>query len=437
MLFISCGGEGKSYLVDAETTNVIRTYKSDPAHSKSATSFVERSNSIYVAERKNCIFTFNLSHSQAVQKSFGSENMTCLATSPCGNFIVGGSAETGCIFVWSLHGGELFRLLKSHLKSVRHIAFSPDGQYFASASADTTCKIWRTSEAFSTDIHANVKPVVSLTVHTLSVESCCFLQESGLLATCSLDRSVRVFDVSSGAQIFSINTPVQLVHLTALNAKTLFCGGADGTLLLVPIRNKAALNNANVGIVGGEESIAATTSAMATSTANQKLAATLAEAASQEYSIVAPFTEGHNAAIVAAWPIAASKLFVASADGNLLEWNYDMTNGGLRLVRNVLHYRNGITSMIPIPRVSAQAIASRAVKFAQLAKYPNDSGLVLLQSNGDNAKFVDEGVQFKKRRVEALDEALEAAKAQEKTLLELEEKLKAKAAKLGVAVPTA
>eukprot|EP00744_Colponema_vietnamica_P014736 GILI01020631.1.p1 GENE.GILI01020631.1~~GILI01020631.1.p1 ORF type:complete len:444 (-),score=96.16 GILI01020631.1:80-1384(-) len=434
MLFISSGPEGKSYLVDAETSNVLRTYKSDPAHSKAAAVFVERSNSIYVAERKNCIFTFNLAHAQAVQKSFSSENMTCLAVSPCNNFIVGGSAETGCIFVWSLHGGELFRLLKSHLKNVRHIAFSPDGAYFASASADTTCKIWRTSEAFSSDINANVNPVTTFTVHTLSVEACGFLQESSLLATCSLDRSVRVFDVTTGAQIFSVNTPVQLVMLRVLNPSTLFCGGADGSLLLIPLRNKAAAQNQNVSAIGGEGSVEAAVSATVASTANQKLAATLAEAATQAYTIVSPFTEGHNGPIVAAWPISATKLMVASQDGNLSEWNFDLTNGGLRLVRNVLMYRKGITSIANVPRVAAQAVATKTVRYSQLAKYPNDSGVVLMQNNAEASKVLDEATDLKRRRVEGLREQLAAAQAAEAKLLDLESMLVAKAGKLGITV---
>lgn len=433
MLFISSGLEGKSYLVDAETANVLRTYKSDPAHSKAAAVFVERSNSIYVAERKNCIFTFNLAHAQAVQKSFSSENMTCLAVSPCGNFIVGGSAETGCIFVWSIHGGELFRLLKSHLKSVRHINFSPDGAYFASASADTTCKIWRTSEAFSTDVHAVVNPKTTFTVHTLSVEACEFLQESDLLATCSLDRSVRVFDLSTGAQIFSINTPVQLVVLRVLNARTIFCGGADGSLLLVPLRNKSAALNQNVSAIGGEGSLEAAVSATVSSTANQKLAATLAEAATQAYTIVQPFAEGHNGPIVAAWAVTGSKIMVASQDGNLSEWNYDVANGGLRLVRNVLMYRKGITSIAHIPRVAAQAVATKTVRYSQLAKYPNDSGIVLMQTNTEASKVLEEAVDTKRRRIEGLASQFEAAKGEESTLLDLERKLLAKAKKLGIA----
>ena len=64
----------------------------------------------------------------------------CAAFSPDGKLLVTSGGTR--ILVWDFAGRKLLTRFVAHTKEVRSLAFTPDGKTLASASDDTTVKLW-------------------------------------------------------------------------------------------------------------------------------------------------------------------------------------------------------------------------------------------------------------------------------------------------------
>ena len=94
------------------------------------------------------------------------------------------------LFLW--HPKESkhpIKRLTGHQQAVNHIAFSPDGRYFASASFDKKTKIWN---GFSGDF------LVTLTGHVGAVYQVTWSGDSRYLVTASKDSTAKLWEVPSG-----------------------------------------------------------------------------------------------------------------------------------------------------------------------------------------------------------------------------------------------
>jgi WD40 repeat protein len=113
-----------------------------------------------------------------------------VAFSPDGELLATASADK-TVRLWDVQSGEQHgEPLKGHTDSVKGVAFSPDGKLLASASWDKTVRLW--------DVATGKPRGEPLTGHKGAVLSVAFGPDGKLLASSSNDKTVRLWDVQSG-----------------------------------------------------------------------------------------------------------------------------------------------------------------------------------------------------------------------------------------------
>lgn len=105
---------------------------------------------------------------------------------------------------------------------VNHCSFSADGQYLVSAGSDYSARIW---ELPSLRLRA------VLTDHNDDVDMAVFSPDNSTVATCALDRTVRIFDVQGRClHTFLGHTGNIISLLWSLDGKQLVSSSVDGTV---------------------------------------------------------------------------------------------------------------------------------------------------------------------------------------------------------------
>jgi WD40 repeat protein len=123
------------------------------------------------------------------------DRVLCLDFSSDGALLATGAGEpsrSGQVAIWNVADGSLVRTIdQPHSDTVFGVAFSPDGEYLASASADRTMKVFRT---------ATGELVRTFEGHTDHVIDVSWRANGKQLATCGADHKIKIWDLALGEQ---------------------------------------------------------------------------------------------------------------------------------------------------------------------------------------------------------------------------------------------
>jgi WD40 repeat protein len=145
--------------------------------------------------------------------------VNAVAFSRDGQLLASASGDT-TVRLWNPASGEALQMLEGHTGTVRAVAFSRDGRLLALASDDETVRLWNP---------ASGEALQTLDGHTGMVNAVAFSQDGRLLASASGNETVRLWNPASGEELQKLEIDVE-VEMISFSTKGPFLETNRGLL---------------------------------------------------------------------------------------------------------------------------------------------------------------------------------------------------------------
>uniref|UniRef100_A0A183CKY6 WD_REPEATS_REGION domain-containing protein n=1 Tax=Globodera pallida TaxID=36090 RepID=A0A183CKY6_GLOPA len=111
--------------------------------------------------------------------------------------------------IWEFESGEFERTLKGHTDTVQDINFNSSGKLLASCSADMTIKIW--------DFVNTYECLKTLKGHEHNISSVAFLPSGDFVLSASRDKLIKLWDIANGYCVQNFSKHTDWVRTVAVN----------------------------------------------------------------------------------------------------------------------------------------------------------------------------------------------------------------------------
>lgn len=147
-----------------------------------------------------------------------------LAFHPDGYLLATSGELAGPVHLWDLGSGEP-TLLAGHTGGANTVAFSHDGRTLATGSIDSTIRLWDMTTG---------KTITTLEPHAHYVIAVAFSPDDRTLATASVDSTIRLWDAGTGDATATLFGHRDFVNSLAFSSdgRTLVTGSMDATIRL-------------------------------------------------------------------------------------------------------------------------------------------------------------------------------------------------------------